>query len=137
MTHELLLRALDAHRANALLAGQQLRDAAQHLLTLCAESRPIVLAYDPVGERIIGAALALSDSRHVVPADRTAMFPGGTFCLLVGGLIAGPVGVADCADEARQAGAARVDAAVLGGWQSQISGVDRIHALGSARAAVA
>lgn len=94
------------------------------------------MAVDAAGERIIGAAMTLTD-QPVKVFDYTHSFPDRSKCLLVGGFIAGPVGVADAAAAVIAAGATRVQAAVLGGWSDPIDGVARVRDLGRQRARVA
>jgi hypothetical protein len=90
---------------------------------------------DAAGERIIGAALLLSDSLNTW--DYTAAFPAEDTCLLVGGVVAGPAGIAAAAHAALAAGASRVDAAIVSGWTEQVPGVSRIREIGPARMRVA
>jgi hypothetical protein len=129
--HDLTLaRVLNAQRENATLAGHQLRAAARDLIDLSVNPSTFVLTYDDAGQRIVGAALALDDA-FPVPFDTTAPLPPGAVCLLVGGVIAGPLGVAELARLARNLGAAQVNAAVLGGWSDPISGINCVHPLAS------
>jgi hypothetical protein len=125
-----LARVLDAQRENATLAGSQLRAAARDLIDLCVNQSTVVLTYDDAGQRIVGAALALDDA-FPVPFDTTAPLPLGAVCLLVGGVIAGPFGVAKLAQLAHNLGASQVNAAVLGGWSDPISGINNVHPLAS------
>jgi hypothetical protein len=136
MTHELLWTALDAQSANASLSGRDLRSAAEELLRLHTPGRTVLMAVDAAGERIIGAAMTLTD-QPVEVFDYTHSFPARSTCLLVGGFIAGPVGVADAAAAVIGAGATRVQAAVIGGWSDPIDGVARVRNLGRQRARVA
>jgi hypothetical protein len=69
--------------------------------------------------------------------DYTAPFPDCATCLLVGGTIAGPVGVAEAAATVTRAGARRVEAAIIGGWPEPIPGIARIRELGGSHADVA
>jgi hypothetical protein len=126
-----LARVLEAQRENATLAGQQLRAAARDLIDLCVNPSTVVLTYDDAGQRIMGAALALDDA-FPMPFDTTAPLPPGAVCLLVGGVIAGPLGVAKLAKLVRKLGASEVSAAVLGGWSDPISGINCVHPLASA-----
>jgi hypothetical protein len=136
MTHALLWSVLDAQRANATLSGEALRDAGRQLAEFRTSGPAVLMAFDAAGERIIGAALAVTD-RELPVYDYTVAFPARTTCLLVGGYVAGPVGIAAAATAATRAGAARVEVALLGGWHEPISGVARIGALGASSAAVA
>lgn len=136
MSHELLWSALDAQRANATLAGPQLRSAAEELLRVYAPGRMRVMALDAAGERIIGAALAMQDE-PVEVFDYTETFTGTSTCLLVGGFIAGPAGVEAAATAVTGAGATMVEAAVIGGWSAPIRGVSRVRDLGPDHARVA
>lgn len=93
------------------------------------------MAFDAVGERIMGAAMTIAE--HPVEVfDCTAAFPGGAACLLVGGVIAGPVGLADAAAVAAS-GANHIEAATIGGWSAPIDGVSRVRDLGRERTRVA
>src|SRR5262245_37601886 len=116
MTHELLWSVLSAQRANATLSGGDLRTAAQDLARDLAQerfnTRSVLMAFDTVGERILGAAMVLSD-QNIEVFDYTGPFPARCTCLLVGGNIAGPVGIADAADVVTRAGARRVEAALI------------------------
>lgn len=134
MTHDVLHAALSAQASNALLAGSELRAAAENLASR-ASSGTCLKALDAAGERIIGAALMLSDSLSIW--DYTAPFPPSHTCLLVGGVVAGPAGVAAAARAALAAGAASVDVALLGGWTRRIEGVAHIREIGPAQARVA
>lgn len=136
VTHELLWSVLDAQRANATLSGNSLRQAAQHLLGLPPKGRTLLMAFDAAGERIVGAAMALAD-RDLKVYDYTTAFPARATCLLVGGYVAGPVGIAEAAASASRAGARLVEVALLGGWADPISGVAGIRQLGPRRANVA
>lgn len=136
MTHELLWSVLDAQRANATLSGEALRDAAHHLAELRSPGRVMLMAFDAVGERIIGAAIAMTEQKLSV-YDYTDSFPARTTCLLVGGFVAGPVGIASAAAAAAHAGAARIEVALLGGTDVPIGGVARIRLLGDPSQAVA
>lgn len=136
MTHDLLWSVLDAQRANATLSGEALRDAARHLADLRPPGRVMLMAFDAVGERIIGAALAMTEQQFSV-YDYTDSFPARTTCLLVGGFVAGPVGIASAAAAAAHAGAARIEVALLGGTDEPIGGVARIRLLVDSSQAVA
>jgi hypothetical protein len=136
MLDDALTRVLSAQSTNSTLAGQQLRAAARDLIDMRLSPASIVLTYDEAGQRIMGAALALDDA-FPVPFDSTAPLPQGAVCLLVGGVIAGPLGVAEMARLARNLGASRVIAAVLGGWSNPIPGVDCVHALAPTQATAA
>lgn len=136
MTHERLWSALEAQSENATLAGGELRAAAEELLRLHGSSNSVLMAFDAAGERVIGAALTLTDE-PLMMFDHTRPFPAHATCLLVGGVIAGPAGVADAAATVAAAGAPRVEAAVIGGWAGAIDGVARVRELGRPRARVA
>jgi len=136
MTHELLWSALEAQTDNATLAGGELRAAAEELLRLHGSGNRVFMAFDATGERVIGAAMTLTDE-PLKMFDYTRAFPAHATCLLVGGVIAGPVGVADAAAAVTAAGAARVEAAIIGGWAGTIEGVARVLELGRPRARVA
>src|SRR5262245_12562891 len=115
MTHKLLWSALETQSDNATLAGGELRAAAENLLRHHGSGNRVLVAFDATGERVIGAAMTLTDE-PLKMYDYTRAFPAHATCLLVGGLIAGPVGVADAAAAVTAAGAARVEAAIIGGW---------------------
>ena len=134
MTHETLNAVLAAQQVNATLSGRDLRDVAENLLRL-SSSRTLLKAVDSAGERIIGAALLLSDS--VQTWDYTGPFPLNSTCLLVGGVVAGPVGLEAAARAAQAAGASRVDAAIVSGWSGQIAGISRIQEISRSRMQVA
>ena len=134
MTHEVLQSVLIAQEANAKLSGHDLRTAAENLVCL-ASGRTRLKALDAAGERIIGGALLLCDSLETW--DYTAAFPARHTCLLVGGMVAGPAGIAGGARAALAAGATRVEVAILGGWAEQVPGVSRIREIGAAHMRVA
>lgn len=136
MTHQLLRSVLDAQRANATLSGGELRAAAEHLADLCAERHVLLMAIDRAGERIIGAAMSVADVELDV-YDYTSGFPQGSTCLMVGGHAAGPVRLADAAAAASSAGAAQVEAAILGGWPDPVPGVAQIRGFRTAQFCVA
>lgn len=130
MTHQVLNSVLAAQRANATLCGRDLRTAAENLLHLTT-SRTVLKALDAVGERIIGAALLLDDDLRTW--DYTRPFPSKSACLLVGGVVAGPVGISSAGEVVTAAGATSVEAAVLSGWTSPVPGVAQVREIGSAR----
>jgi hypothetical protein len=136
MTHQLLWSVLDAQRANATLSGGDLRAAAEHLADLCSERRVLLMAVDNAGERIIGAAMTVAEVDLDV-YDYTSGFPQGSTCLLVGGHVAGHVRLADAAAAALSAGAAQVEAAILGGWPDPVPGVAQIRGFRSSQFCVA
>lgn len=136
MSHELLWKALDAQRANATLSGRELRSAAERLRQVRRPNRTLLMSFDAAGERIIGAAMTLGDD-DIEVFDYTSAFPAEATCLLVGGFVAGPVGMASAADAAVEAGARRVEVAMLGGWSSPIDCVDRVWQLAGQHAHVA
>jgi len=129
MTHEVLYSVLVAQEANATLSGRDLRTAAENLVRLTS-GRTCLNALDAAGERIIGAALLLSDSLETW--DYTVAFPAQHTCLLVGGVVAGPAGIAAAAHTARAAGAPRVEAAIMSGWTKRVPGVSRMREIGAA-----
>ena len=135
MTRELMRTVLDAQHVNATLSGHALRAAADNLTQLNLGRRVVLKAFDAAGERIIGAALTLRDDLEAY--DYTRPFPERTTCLLVGGVIAGPVAAAAAAEAAVAGGATRVVVAILGGWNEPIPGVDRVREIGAASAQVA
>lgn len=136
MSHEVLWSVLDAQRANATLSGSELRAAAERLADIGVRQQMVLMAFDATGERILGAMLALT-SVNLAVYDYTSEFPENSACLLVGGYVAGPIGIADAAAAASGAGAARVEAAILGGWRDSVQGVTCIRDLGDAQAQVA
>lgn len=127
MSHEVLQNVLDAQRTNAALSGRDLRAAAANLIPLAAPET-VFKALDAVGERIIGAALVLSDA--VLPWDYTRPMSTGAKCVLVGGVVAGPAGIAAATQAAVSAGASRVEVAIIGGWSSPVDDVARIWEIG-------
>jgi hypothetical protein len=90
----------------------------------------LLRALDLAGERIIGAALALSDSLE--PYDFTRPFPEGATCLLVGGVVAGPASIAAAVEAVTAAGACRIEVALLGAWSESISSTLKVRYLGDA-----
>jgi hypothetical protein len=136
MLHELLWNVLDAQHANATLTGPVLRAAADDLLCSRPNQRTLFMAFDAAGERILGAAMAVADESLEV-FDYTRPFPDRATCVLVGGFIAGPAGIASAAAAVTSAGAERVEAVLVGGPTARIAGVNRIRLVGRARAHVA
>lgn len=136
MTHELLWNVLETQRANATFSGPALRAAAEDLPEAKPAGHTVLMAFDAAGERIIGAAMALGDGNLEI-FDYTGTFPDRATCLLVGGFIAGPVGLADAAAAVIEAGARRVEAVIVGGPTDPVDGVARIRHIGQARAHVA
>ena len=112
---------------NAALSGRDLRVAAENLIPLAAPGT-VMKALDAVGERIIGAALVLSDA--VSTWDYTGPMPTGATCVLVGGVVAGPAGIAAATQAVVNAGASRVEVAIIGGWSSPVDDVARIREIG-------
>lgn len=137
MTYELLWNVLDAQRANATLSGSRLLAASRELAAQSRFGQHVAFrAFDGAGERILGAAMALTDEPLLV-FDYTGPFPDHATCMLVGGFIAGPVGVAEAAAAVRRAGAKRVEAVILGGPTKTVAGVNRIHCFSQSQANVA
>lgn len=136
MAHEMLSQVLDAQRANATLSGELLRRAAAELPGGHTRRRTIYAAFDAAGERILGAAMVLSDELLEI-FDATEPFPRDACCVLVGGFVAGPVGLADAATSVLRAGAESVNAAILGGPVHAVADVGQIRLLGHAKAHVA
>ena len=131
MTHQLLWQVLDAQQANATLTGASLRSAAEALVCATDARNILVMAIDLAGERIIGAAMSLSDS--VRAFDYSQAFPSGVVCLLVGGIVVGPIGIANAAEAVVAAGATRVEVATLTTWTEPIRNVDEFRSLESRR----
>lgn len=127
MPHRVLRTVLDAQRINATLSGRDLRVVAENLIPFASKGT-VVKAFDATGERIIGAALVLSDA--LSPWDYTAPMPTGSTCVLVGGLVAGPAAIGAATQAALDAGATRIEVAIIGGWTSPIEGVARIWQIG-------
>lgn len=125
MTDEVPNGLISVQRCNSLLAGERLRSAARALSVIPRRAGTVVVPSDDAGHRILGAALALD--ANLVPGDRTKRYDCPV--LLVGGYLAGPVGVAQAASLARSLGATRVEAAILGGWNAAIPGLDAFHLL--------
>jgi hypothetical protein len=134
--HEMLWNVARAQQANATLCGRALHDAALGLIEAAAASRAVVMAFDAAGERILGAALVLAEEPLEV-FDYTGMFPAERACLMVGGVIVGPVGVAGAAATVTAAGARRVEVALLTEWSDHIEHVARIRSIGLMPARVA
>lgn len=70
------------------------------------------MAFDAAGERILGAAMAVAEETLEV-FDYTRPFPDRATCVLVGGFLAGPAGIASAAAAVTSAGAQRVEAVTL------------------------
>lgn len=134
--HETLWNVARAQQANAQLCGSELRAAALGLIEIARTSRAVVMAFDAAGERILGAALVLAEDPIEI-FDYTDRCPADTTCLLVGGAIAGPVGLAGAAATVTAAGACRVEAALLSEWSDDVEHVARIRNIGVAKARVA
>lgn len=98
----------DANARNRLLAGDLLRHAAQGLISVADGFE--VGAVDAAGERIIGAALAMSD--RLTLRDETVRSDGKNV-LLVSGFTAGDAGRARAVSQAWVGGAARIELAVM------------------------
>jgi hypothetical protein len=126
---DMMTRLVQAQTRNGLLLGEELAAAAHDAANLAARTHAQLIAADGTGERIIGAALALLPS-ECRPADLTRRLDDQPL-LLISGVIAGPVGLADAAARLRSLGARTVAAAVLGGWPEAIAGVETITALGA------
>jgi len=124
-----MLRLGQAQTLNSLLLGDELAVAATDAANLAAHTRAQLIAADGTGERIIGAALTLRPN-ECRPADLTRRLDGQSL-LLISGVIAGPVGLAEAAARLRSLGARTVAAAVLGGWSEPIAGVETITTLGA------
>ena len=127
MTHEVLNSVMAAQQTNATLTGRDLRAAAENITEL-ATGHTVLKALDAVGERIIGAALLLDDSLQTW--DYTGPFPAKSTCLLIGGVVAGPVGITAAAQGAAAAGATRVEVALLSGWSNPVPGVAHVRQMG-------
>jgi uncharacterized Zn-binding protein involved in type VI secretion len=129
MVHELMWSVLNAQHTNATLAGNELRRAAEDLARL-SDSNAILAAFDLVGERIIGAAMMKTDT-VLRTFDYSQSIPVGSRCLLVGGQVAGPAGIAAMAGAMVAAGAETVDVVMLGEWSEPIDHVRRCRTIGS------
>ena len=127
MDHLFLDDILTAQSSNSTLGGAELRNAALDLIRLVQRSGSRLLPCDAAGERIVGAALVLV-SDLTPPADMTTRLEG-VDCLLVSGRIAGPHQIAEVAAIAKRLGADSVTAAVLGGWEEMIEGIDELFDL--------
>lgn len=127
-TDDTMVRLVRAQTRNALLLGDELAAAASDAATLASRTNAQLIAADSAGERIIGAALALLPD-VCRPADLTQRLDGLSL-LLVSGVIAGPVGLAEAAARLRSLGALTVSAGVLGGWAEPVVGVEEITTLG-------
>ena len=131
-----LCNVLDAQHANATLTGPVLRAAADDLLHSRPNQRTLFMALDAAGERILGAAMAVADKTLEV-FDYTRPFPDRATCILVGGFIAGPAGIASAAAAVTSAGAQRVEAVIVRPPTARIAGVNRIRLVAQARAHIA
>jgi len=118
----------NAQTRNGLLQGEELTAAAEAAAEVARRRHATLIAGDSAGERIIGAAIALHPD-GCRPADSTRRLDGQTL-LVVLGLIAGPVGLAQTAARLRSLGAREVHAGVLGGWPGSVPGVETIATLG-------
>ena len=128
MGHDLLISVLDAQSANATFSGSVLRAAANQVTALAVQPGVRFMAFDAAGERILGAAIAVHGDLPLF--DYTSPFPSRGTCVLVGGFLAGPVGLADAAAAIRAVGARRVEAVVVDGPMGSVPGVGRIHRTG-------
>lgn len=126
MTHELLWNVLGAQKANSVLSGVMLRRAAEDLVAIRRDLGAVVQAFDGAGERLIGAALLLDDESFET-RDATTTLPDGSVCLLVGGYLAGTVGVEMAIKMVKAAGAGPVHVALLGGHAGPLDGVVSTH----------
>jgi hypothetical protein len=121
----------EAQTRNALLEGDELAAAAAATADIARHRHAALIAEDGAGERIIGATIALNPG-ECTPADLTQRFDGQTL-LLVCGVIAGSVGLAQTAARLRSLGAQAVHVCILGGWTEPIPGIETITTLGTAR----
>lgn len=120
-----LAQVLDAQTRNSLLSGETLRGAARDLIA--ASDGLQLMAADEPGERIIGAALAMSDRLSVL--DKSQRHDGKNV-LLVSGYTAGDIGRARAVRIARCLGAARIELAVLSPCEP-VDDCDKITLIGT------
>src|SRR4051794_26349371 len=124
----LVQRVLNAQSHNALLRGDDLAVATGDLARIARDHEAAELvAADTAGDRIIGAATVLHPP-PTAPADLSQRLDGRNV-LLVSGMIAGPIGLMQTAARLRSLGATDVRAAVLGGWDDTIPGIDELVTL--------
>ena len=120
-----LAQLRDAHTRNSLLSGEALRGAARGLVA--ASDGMLVMAADEAGERVIGAALAMSDRLALV--DQSAVVRGQAV-VLVSGYTAGDVGRARAVSVAHSQGAVHIELAALS-ICSEIPGCDKVTLIGA------
>lgn len=84
-----------AQRRNGLLQGDELVAAANTAADLARNKRTSLIAGYGAGERIIGAAIALS-ADGFLSVDLTRRF-GGQTLMIISGVVAGSVGLAQSA----------------------------------------
>lgn len=128
-THQSLLSQVCwAQTRNSTLANGSLREAAGLLAEVAASEALRLMPVDETGDRLIGAALAGRAGLLLVDASRRL---DGEQVLLVAGHLAGAMGVALKASQARALGATYVDAAVIGGWPGGVHGCERVWDIAS------
>lgn len=121
-----LVRLYLAQRHEGTFGGSELLQAARSVARIAANRHLRLMACDRSGERIVGTASALTSCGLVDTSSRL----DGVAVLLVAGLLAGPVGLAQQAKTARSLGAREVHAVFLGGWEHPIEGCDSTTLLG-------
>lgn len=114
-----------AQRHAATFGGDELANAARGAARLSRVHRWYLIAADQSGERILGAASLLDGTLLADVAQRL----DGLEVLVVAGVIAGPLGVAQRAAVARSLGASSVHAAFLGGWAGPIEYCDSVQVI--------
>lgn len=126
----LLSEVCEAQTRNSTLTGDDLRRAGRRIAAIAASRDLAVLAVDPSGERLIGAAL-LADGR-LRPVDHSSSFHGLSV-LLVAGYVAAATGIAQEARRARALGAVSVEGVFYGGRPGPVAGCDVITEISGAR----
>jgi hypothetical protein len=123
----LLGRLQEASSLNDLLTGSELRRIAGEVAALAERLDAVVVPADNIGDRIIGAALALHDDRcrPMLQNSRAQ----DLHVLLVSGAVAGPVGLTQGVHRMRSLGAQSVHLAVLGEPPAEIDGCDSLTSL--------
>ena len=117
-----------AQSRNGLLQGDELTTAAALTVEVAYQTGATLIAGDRAGERIMGAAIALNPG-GCRPADLTKRLDG-QILLIISGMVAGPVGLAQTAARLRSLGANAVHVGLLGGWPDPIPGIESITPLG-------
>lgn len=124
----LLSNVCSAQSRNSTLRGEELRQGAQTITGLALDRGLALLAADPTGERLIGAALSGND--RLTTCDRSRRLDG-VAVLLVSGRVAGTAWLAREARIIRALGASRVEVALLDGPAEIVPDCDDVFTLPS------